>query len=139
MSYNPCKKLLLSSHKVVFSPFFQFCVSNVLDPYLPLNLLDCFIPTLALFIYTVRATAFTLNKTLKLKILTQIAVWNWKMLIKIVLWDHWTIIYYCLFLFSLFSFLIWFIKSISLLKNMFFAREFLHFPTILFNVQAENF
>ena len=139
MSFNPCKKLLLSSHKVVFSPFFQFCVSNVLDPYLPLNLLDCFIPTLALFIYTVRATAFTLNKKLKLKILTQIAVWNWKMLIKIVLWDHWTIIYYCLFLFSLFSFLIWFIKSISLLKNMFFARELVHFPTILFNVQTEIF
>ena len=134
MSFNPCKKLLLSSHKVVFSPFFQFCISNVLDPYLPLNLLDCFIPTLALFIYTVRATAFTLNKKLKLKILTQIAVWNWKMLIKIVLWNHWTIIYYCLFLFSLFSFLIWFIKSISLLTNMFFAPEFVHFSTILFNV-----
>ena len=139
MSFNSCKKLLLSSHKVVFSPFFQFCISNVLDPYLPLNLLDCFIPTLALFIYTVRATAFTLNKKLKWKILTQIAVWNWKMLIKIVLWDHWTIIYYCLFLFSLFSFLIWFIKSISLLKNMFFARELVHFPTILFNVLTENF
>ena len=139
MSFNSYKKLLLSSHKVVFSPFFQFCISNVLDPYLPLNLLDCFIPTLALFIYTVRATAFTLNKKLKLKILTQIAVWNWKMLIKIVLWDHWTIIYYCLFLFSLFSFLIWFIKSISLLKNMFFARELVHFPTILFNVQTEIF
>ena len=67
------------------------------------------------------------------------AVWNWKMLIKIVLRNHWIIIYYCLFLFSLFSFLIWFIKSISLLKNMFFARELVHFPTILFNVQAENF
>ena len=139
MSFNSWKKLLLSSHKVVSSPFFQFCISNVQDPYLPLNLLECFIPTLALFIYTVRTTAFTLNKKLKIKILTQIAVWNWKMLIKIVLWDHWTIIYYCLSLFSLFSFLIWFIKSISLLKNMFFARELVHFPIILFNVQTENF